>query len=946
MADSLTPKQRSAVERAKRNPDLQPILFRKATGVHWFTAFKEADFLRPSEIPPPLPAKEEGYVSIPVWPITDYLVATSAELLDPKNEKYAVEFLEFIRGSTTHAKEHGFGNYRVWWQFSKIIRSLPPHLVSLGDLALIDYWLDDLYERGIVAESLGEHWLISLLDQGDEHCKTLSMSILELLYKTKLVDKKYGTSNKKEVVLRFDSWHARKLTKKVAAVVGRVLGVAAIKLFQRRLEEILVEHNNDRWSSIWRSAIEDHEQNHAADDTDDILVEGYRDSLLVYIGEAPTAANDYVAQLLKSQFETTKRIAIFAINQKYEQLSKLVSSVIVDQHFTSNFRHELWHLLHNRYPQFSQNEKMLVQEAIARFAETNDEDDQQNEGLKAHKRAIWLSAIKDHGNDVAQRYRQCVDIAGGEPEHPDFASYMTSGWVNHKSAISKEDLLSWDSDELIKQLNAYLESYKQPRAFDGPDLEGLAKTLRQVVKAEPLRFYNQLHKLSTLGLPYIHELIEAYGELWIEKAQLPWEEIWGHLLAFCSDVIKQERFWLPENAQHEKNAFVANRHWIVGGIGRLIENGTKSDEHAFVGKYLGQAEAILLTLLEKEKGEEFKPDSDAVFVAINSPRGRCVEALINLTLRSCRLADKQHNSHVEVWTYFQPIYESELARADHGEYEFATLVVNYLPNFLYMSKDWVLENLPKIFDKKNYQKWLCAMKGYAYVNTVYEGVYKHLKENGHFIRALDDENVKEKMEEKIVQNIAIAYISDFEKLEDESSLIHQLLVRKNHQELAQLIWFLWTMRKDGDEKIRTKIFELWPRLLDVIDTSSREGKRLASKLCDWTIFVDEVNEGNKYLILAVASFAEEAHNSHDLLKSIAKISELQPLEAYEIWRRLLEGARPDFPEEAIRDALTNLVRVGPEGLRKAKEIVSEYLRGGNEQPTQWLREITGAAQSV
>ncbi|MDQ3563778.1 MAG: hypothetical protein M3436_06450 [Pseudomonadota bacterium] len=944
MADSLTPKQRSAVERAKRNSDLQPILFRKATGVRWFSAFKEAGFLRPSEIPPPLPAKEESYVSIPVWPITDYLVATSAELLDPKNETYAVKFLEFIRNATTHAKEHSFGNYRVWWQFSKIIRSLPPHLVSLGDLALIDYWLDDLYERGVVAESLGEHWLISLLDRDDEHCRALSMSLLDVLYKTNVVDKKYAVSKKKEAVLRFDSWHARKLTKKVAASVGRVLGLAAIKIFQKRLEEILVEHDNDRWSSVWRSAIEDHEQNHAADDAEDIILEGYRDSLLAYTEEAPVAANDYVGQLLQSPFETTKRIAIFAIDQRYEQLSQLVGRAIVAEHFTSNFRHELWHLLHNRYPQFSPNEKVLVQEAIVRLAE-KDESDQQNEGLKAYQRAIWLSAIKDYGDDVAQRYRRCVDIVGGDPEHPDFSSYMTSGRVDHKSAISKEELLSWDSDELIKHLNVYLESYKQPRAFDGPDLEGLAKELRQVVKAEPLRFYNQLHKFSTLGLPYIHEFIEAYGELWIEKAQLPWEEIWGYLLAFCNDVIEQERFWLPENAQQE-NAFVANRYWIVGGIGRLIENGTKSDEHAFAEKYLGRAEAILLTLLEKEKGEEFKPDCDAVFVAINSPRGRCVEALINLTLRSCRLADKQRSSHVEIWTHFQPIYDSELARADHGEYEFATLAVNYLPNFLYMSKDWVLENLPKIFAKNNYQKWLCAMKGYAYVNTVYEGVYKHLKENGHFIRALDDENLKEKVEDTIVQNIAIAYVSDFEKLEDESSLIHQLLVRKKHQELSQLIWFLWTLRRDGDEKIRTKIFELWPRLLDVIDTSTREGKRLASKLCDWTIFVDEVNEGNKNLILAVAPFAEEAHNSHDLLKSIAKISERQPLEAYEIWRRLLEGARPDFPEEAIRGALTNLVRVGPEGLRKAKEIVSEYLRGGNEQPTQWFREITGAAQSV
>jgi len=150
-------------------------------------------------------------------------------------------------------------------------------------------------------------------------------------------------------------------------------------------------------------------------------------------------------------------------------------------------------------------------------------------------------------------------------------------------------------------------------------------------------------------------------------------------------------------------------------------------------------------------------------------------------------------------------------------------------------------------------------------------------------------------------------------------------------------------KKSDKEGIRAKIFELWPRLLEVIDTKSREGKKLASKLCDWSVFMDEINEGNKHLIIAVAPFAEEEYNSHDLLESIARISAKQPFEAYEVWIRLLEGTSQDFPEEAIRSALTNLVRVGSEGQRNAKDVVSKYLRGGNERPSQWLREINAGA---
>jgi len=941
VADSLTPKQKSAIERAKRSPDLLGFLFRKATGVQWFNAFKEAGFVIPTEIPQPVPAKEEGYVSIPVWPITDYLVSASEQLHEPSNEIYAIDFLNFIRSATIHAKEHGFGNYRVWWQFAKIMKNIPPHLFRANDLELIDYWLDDKYERGLVAESLGEHWLISLLDRNDEYCRSLSLGLLQSLYRVQFLDSRYGESNKKEARLHFDSWHARNLTKKVAGRVGKALGQSGVDVFRNQIERVLITLNNDKWSSLWRSAVEDHEQNHKAEDAEDILVEGLRDSLLAYIVEYPVDAKAFVGELLKSSLETIRRIAIYTVDQCYQQLNDLIGRVILAQYFTNNFRHEMWHLLRNHYKDFSIQEKALVQGVISGLV-VEDDNEQQREGATAYQRAIWQKAIKDYGNDEEQLYLEYIKIIGGEPENPDFSSYMTSGWVDHKSAISKEQLLSWSSDEMINQLNAYLENYIPPKMFDGPDLEGLTKALRQAVKAEPLRFHSQLQKYSTLGIPYIHEFIEAYRELWSEKAQLPWDEIWGSLLGFCHDIVNQKRFWLQENTKG-RSSFVANRYWIVSGIGSLIEAGTKSDDHAFSEKLLNQAEEVILILLEKEKGGEFKVDSDSVMVAINSPRGHCIEALINLTLRSCRLADKQFGNHADIWAHYQPTYDAELTRAEIGEYEFATLVVNYLPNFLYMSKEWVSANLGNIFDQDNYQKWLSAMNGYAYVGKVYEEIYKHLKENNHLIRALDDENIKKRVAEKVIQNIAVAYINNFEKLNDESSLIHVLLTRREYQELSQLIWFLWTLRKDGDENIRSKIFELWPRLLEVIDTKSREGRKLASKLCDWSVFVDEVHEENRHLILAVAPFAEEEYNSHDLLESIARISAKQPFEAYEVWLRLLEGTSQDFPEEAIRSALTNLVQVGPEGLRKAKHIVSEYIKGGNERPGQWLREINDGA---
>ena len=89
-------------------------------------------------------------------------------------------------------------------------------------------------------------------------------------------------------------------------------------------------------------------------------------------------------------------------------------------------------------------------------------------------------------------------------------------------------------------------------------------------------------------------------------------------------------------------------------------------------------------------------ESDAVFVSINSPRGQSLAALINITLRKCRLPDHENlNDHSDVWTHFQTYYDAELDRIDIPEYEFVTIVTNYLPNFLYSVKGMDANKLRK-----------------------------------------------------------------------------------------------------------------------------------------------------------------------------------------------------------------------------------------------------------
>lgn len=936
--DELSAAELDLLVRIDAKEELRPFFFKKAKGLKWFDELDTRNYFNPIGNPAPVPAQKEGYVSVPSWPAIDYLAATSPELLIEKNRAFAERVLKIIRAVTGEAIKQEFGNYRTWWKFSKIIQNIPVDLITDEDFTYIDYWLNDKYYSDLAARELGEKWLVALLEKSSEAAKFVALGLLKILYKASFRPESPGAERQK-AVFRFGTGQAQRITKAVADRSGRVIGKPAVSVFQDELERVLRTLENDSHSYLWRAAVEDHSQNQSADDVEDFLIVGLRDSLRAWVRDAPEASSAVVEKLLQSPLITFRRVAIHMINQNYQELNKLISYAIAEDNFKNGVRHEMWRLFHDRYPLFAESVKKNIQKTIKELS-VQDEEGVPNARASANTRAIWLAAIKDHEEALHNQYQACIEQAGSTPNHPDFLVFWRFGPIVHESPKSREELLAMNIDKLIEFLNGY----EDPGHFQGVGIEGLVKELKVAVKADPLKFAPDLQKFTGLDSAYIYVLIEAFSELWTEKIELPWNDVWGYLLDFCQAVIQQAAFWSPENAE-QRAQFVANRHWVVGGIGRLIEAGAKSDEHAFSPNLLDQAQSLLLALLEKQPGEEFNLDSDAVSIAINSPRGLCLRALINLALRYCRLADKESNGHAAVWNNLQPAFERELDKADKNEYEFITLLVDCLPNFLYMSTEWVSKNIARIFDRERRQKWLCAMQAYAYASEVYKEIYNHLKVNEHFIRALDDENLKHRVSEKIIQNIVIAYLRDYENenLANEDSLIQQLLSRARYEELSQLIWFIWTLREK--QALYDKVMALWPRLLQAIDTDKREGRKLASQLTTWSVFITEVDDANRDLILKVAEFAEEDHNSYELLNSIARFSAKQLEEAAAIWREMLKGSAPDYPEDAIREIFSNLVKSGDDGRRKAFAIADEYIKRENYKTSAILREILNAQRN-
>ena len=832
---SLSPKEQDLLIRFDQKEEFRPLFLRRVRGLKWFDHLNQRGCFDPSSVPRPEPTGEEGYVRIVAWPITDYLVKTAPELAQESNREYAKKFLHVLVSATEQAKENGFGNYRIWLQFAQVIRHIPAEAIDVANLKIVDYWLDDAYDTLLVAEEIGDGWLPELLDSGGAKKQSLATELIRFLYNVRLKAQTVGDFDMNEAALRVDRDSIRRITDEIAFRAGRELGTSCLEVFREQLAVALSGEGSDLWSEFWHPAIEDHQQNEHCDEAMNVLVRAYRDALLGYLTESPENAREYVSCMFSDEYQTVRRIAIHAVTKNFLVCRNLLKVILSEEYFTANYRHEVWTLLNGHFKEFGGGERTKLKDIVLRITRT-DQDGKLEDSATAFERATWLAAIRSFGSQEEDFYQEQVALAGAEPENPSFSSFRTSGPVVREFPIPLEKLAGMPVQQIV---DLFCERGSDTSTRVGQDSEGFSRALREAVKTSPLKFHSQLSEFLGCKLTFVRQIIEAYRELWTQHEELPWGEVWPNVLRFCLNLISREEFW-GEVDENPISLDSADRYETLQSIAILIEDGTKSDSAAFDAENLPVAEEVLDILLQRESGEDYEEGSDAVTFAINSPRGRTLLALINLTLRTCRLADREENDHQSVWERFAPIYDSEFQRAaTENEYEFITLIAKLLPNFLYMSSTWTLKNLSRIFDQKNEATWRCAMQGYSRVKPIYGRVFEFLKREGHLTAALDDVQLDDQVRKGVIRNICAAYVSDIESLSRKDSLIGEIVARGEFGELSRIIWVIWTMRESENADFPSKVLMLWSEILNRLDFSLPEHRRLASKLCMLAVFLEQ-----------------------------------------------------------------------------------------------------------
>ena len=282
-----------------------------------------------------------------------------------------------------------------------------------------------------------------------------------------------------------------------------------------------------------------------------------------------------------------------------------------------------------------------------------------------------------------------------------------------------------------------------------------------------LKWQNILNMRNHFRIQQFKGLIEAS----IKGKILDWNEV----LIFISNILEKGEFWVKEDWENYYNNFTYN-------ISNLIFRGFESKEHSFDDALLPLTEKILLTLSNKVVSYSI---NTSVREILYSQKYMIYSAMISYSLRYSKYSVDGHSNLGWVKT-IKDDFTNRLDKNFESSVEFSFTVGSHLESLLYLGNNWVVSNINLIFPQKEEQYWEAAMKGFLYKTASPPQVlYEILRDNGNYSKAIQHsfdkgEIIKiREITENLVFHICSKYLAKEESLENNNSLISQLLNYKN-----------------------------------------------------------------------------------------------------------------------------------------------------------------------
>ncbi len=926
MTQTLTTKIRLFIQRMTESEEQAQwgfeLLLKREDFEEYFDYLDEAGLFSPDRNLGPVPADQPGYVHIPFWYALNYLEAV-ARLAGERNDlELAAKPMAVVQAVSRSQETDGVvrDNYHTWRTFANILGLVPNAAVTLDDLDLIPVWLSSKYDRGLVGSTLDKGIMTTCLTSDDAQDWSKASIILRHCTAIQWMDEEeFGDKRKKPVTVVDDYW-LKELIDHHASSLGEKVGEAVANIFLERLHEVFGDGGRDISSWLHRPAIEEHSQNHSWDGPYNRFVEGLRDVLLGWVDHDLSKALPFIENLFSDKEEIVRRIAIYVLNQRWDALHGLYSSVLGPRLFDNGHLHELHGLLRDYFHEFIEEQKTATVDAIRQIPQPRRGDDPERR-LKYIQRN-WLSAICGKGHEPADTWFQELDSdneLGPLQGHPDFHSYMESWSGPGPTPYSVTELLALAGDgTIVERINAF----QQTDSWRGPTTRALVDTLEEAVVRSHQRFLDVLPDFLNANRPYQYGVISGFKRLWEaskDAQEIDWYGTWEKLISFFEAIIQDNGFWSEEVI--EDRDLTPNRDWIPPLIAEILRSGTRDDEWAYPEVLLPRAWLLIEGLLENlEQASE--ADEDAMHQAINARKGKAIEALFSHALRECRVSDRTSGVHTDVWGRMRPTFERELAKCKDGNFEFSTLIASYIANIDYIDHDWLQASIEHIFPQQFMDNFTCALEGLAYAPAT-RPIYALLLERGVLDFALRSDLKGRHSREKLIERVVLAFLWGDEELNGPRfSFLFESDKEEDIVEASRFFWSVSNQELTADQVERVLCF--WVRCIEWSRNASEPPVKLLSSLSPLSCYIDSVADREKELLHAVAPYIDVNYNAVEFIEQLDRLADDNPVEVSAVFKDVLNSHKPisDY-QDRLKSLLTKL---DASGLHDDAMVYADQLR--------------------
>ena len=428
-----------------------------------------------------------------------------------------------------------------------------------------------------------------------------------------------------------------------------------------------------------------------------------------------------------------------------------------------------------------------------------------------------ISAWKDRNKDFMRHAHDAQRLIESIEQN---TNLVLREWLSNMSRSQRIEFLE-EAPEIVDKVDHLTE-------------QGLANIYREYVVVILQRLISCLRVYDNDFSFDQHSALSGLLTALQDRRQFDWEA----LLRFCHGILSLEHFW---NERQENRLKYKNQ--IIADIAELIAAGTNDDPHGFDSQFLPLAEQILLVLVEKAESKcAFKKNPMSAFM--NSSKGMVFWAIMMYTLRFARTNHNQQTS--SLWPEaIKTDFTKRLDKNIESSFEFSFMLGFFLPNLFYLDQKWVVDNIDRIFPQQDEHHWYVAFSMYLISSRkICKSLYFFLEESGHYQKALNTNYAHRDVETALATHICTFWLENYEKLDDNTSLIYQVVNSSNSNFLSAIVDFFWDQRDNLSEEDKEKVRTAWRVMFKFLSENKDEKKysKVLDVLSKWVIFIDSIDE--------------------------------------------------------------------------------------------------------